>query len=193
MLNRFFAQAEGETLVAWGVSGAGPSSIPRPTPTERAVPGGSGSLGDCKMEKQLVWLTQQGKTLIYGLETVLPGGEEMKDLVGPCSSSFLPHCGLEGSQSPFYLLSFRKGFFCQSSCTAAQELFEAKINLYFMWLLLFLSWPFVSFHLLLEAEAYLKQTDLLLALQTDLSSELTDYFYSSGRLHWQKETKGSDF
>lgn len=155
--------------------------------------GGSGSLGDCKMEKQLVWLTQQGKTLTYGLEIVMPGGEEMKDLVGPCSSSFLPHCGLEGSQSPFYLLSFRKGFFCQSSCTTAQELFEAKINLYFMWLLLFLSWPFVSFHLLLETEAYLKQTGLLLALQTDLSSELTDYFYSSGRLHWQKETKGSDF
>lgn len=123
----------------------------------------------------------------------MSGGEEMKDLVGPCSSSFLPHCGLEGSQSPFYLLSFRKGFFCQSSCTAAQELFEAKINLYFMWLLLFLSWPFVSFHLLLEAEAYLKQTGLLLALQTELSSELTDYFYSSGRLHWQKETKGSNF
>lgn len=62
-----------------------------------------------------------------------------------------------------------------------------------MWLLLFLSWPFVSFHLLLETEAYLKQTGLLLALQTDLSSELTDYFYSGGRLHWQKETKGSDF
>lgn len=179
--------------MAWGVSGAGPSSISRPTPAERAIPGGSGSLGDCKMEKQLVWLTQQGKTLIHGLETVMPGGEEMKDLVGPCSSSFLPHCGLEGSQSPFYLLSFRKGFFCQSSCTAAQELFVAKINLYFMWLLLFLSWPFVSFHLLLEAEAYLKQTGLLLALQTDLFSELTDCFYSSGRLYWQKEAKGSDF
>lgn len=168
--------------MAWGVSGAGPSRISRPTPAERVIPGGSGSLGDCKKEKQLVWLTQQGKTLIYGLETVMPGGEEMKDLVGPCSSSFLPHCGLEGSQSPFYLLSFRNGFFCQSSCTAARELYEAKINLYFMWLLLFLSWPFVSFHLLLEVEAYLKQTGLLLALQTDLSSELTDYFYSSGRL-----------
>lgn len=138
------------------------------------VPSGSGSLGACKREKQLVWLTQRGKALIHRLGMIMSGGRELKDLVGPCSSSFLPHCGLEGSQSPSYLLSFRKGFFCQSFCTAARELFEVKINLYFMWLLLFLSQPFVSFCLLLQVEAYLIQTGLLLALQTDLSSELTN-------------------
>lgn len=109
---------------------------------------------------------------------------EVKDLVGPCSSSFLPHCGLEGSQSPSYLLSFRKGFFCQTVCTAARELSEVKINLCFMLVLLFLSRPFVSFHLLLEVEAFLIQTGLLLVSQADLSSELTNCFCSGGSLHW---------
>jgi len=100
----------------------------------------------------------------------MSGRGEVKDLVGLCPSSFLPHCGNEGSQSPSYLLSFRKGFFCQSSCSAARELFEVKINFCFMLSLLFLSQLFVSFCLLLEVEAYLIQTGLLLALQIDLSS-----------------------
>lgn len=154
-----------------------------------AVPSGSGSLGGCKREKQLAWLTQQGKTLIHGLGTIMSGRGEVKDLVGPCSSFFLPHSGLEGSQSPSYLLSFRKGFFCQSSCTPARELFEVKINLYFMLLLLFLSRPLVSFHLLLEVEAYLIQTGLLLALQADSSFELPNCFCSGESLHCEKKQK----
>lgn len=148
-----------------------------------AVPSGSGSLGACKREKQLFWLTQQGKTLIRGLGVIMSGGGKVKDVVGPYYSSFLPHCGLEGSQSPSYLLSSRNGFFCQSSCAAAKELLEVKINLFFMWLLLFCSRPFVSFHPLLEVEACLIETGLFLALQTDLSSELTNCFYSGGSLH----------
>lgn len=49
----------------------------------------------CKWEKWLFCLIQQGKTLIHRLGTKIPSGE-VRDLVGPCSLYFQPHCGLEG-------------------------------------------------------------------------------------------------
>lgn len=132
ILNRVFARWEVETLVAWRSFCGWTKQDPLAHPSLNGCPQWFRQLGGCKKEKQLVWLTQQDQTLIHGLGMITSGGGEVKGLVGPCSSPFLLHCGLEGSQSPSYLLSFRKGFFCWSSCTAARQLFEVKINLHFM-------------------------------------------------------------